>query len=170
MALSRSELEALVETPVTTVIPTDTLVAALTSPPFYPTKVLINARDVGGLPGSALRPGFAYRTGTIEALHKYPEGLPPNVKAIFDLRSERERLSSPEPELPGVRTVLCAPSIEGTRPNLDLFVEGKGEAGLIKEYTDVLQLYEAAIRKVLEHVRDSPEQPFLFHCAGMLPF
>ncbi len=35
-------------------------------------------------------------------------------------------------------------------------------------YLDVLKVYKPNFKRVLEHVRDQPSEPFLFHCTGGL--
>jgi hypothetical protein len=51
--------------------------------------------------------------------------------------------------------------------DMELYEEGEGERGIARAYVDVLRLYEAGIRGVLEQVRDGRgEEAVLFHCNG----
>ncbi|KXH66556.1 hypothetical protein CSAL01_13561, partial [Colletotrichum salicis] len=120
---------------------------ALSAPPFIPVPELINIRDLGAVPGSGVRPGLVYRCGMLEVATQNPQALDwpaTNVKHIFDSAG----VHSP--------------------PDLDDFVEAGGEVGLRKAYLKVLNLYGPIYRAILEHVRDKPEEPFLFHCTGIL--
>jgi len=65
--LSTAELDALAATDVREAIPPAALLPALTSPPFIPTRSLINLRDVGAVPGSAVPPRRFYRSGVMDA-------------------------------------------------------------------------------------------------------
>lgn len=48
------------------------------------------------------------------------------------------------------------------------FVSGGGEEGYCKMYMDIMEIYAPTLKIVLEHVRDRPQEPFLFHCAREL--
>ncbi|RSL50508.1 hypothetical protein CEP54_011891 [Fusarium duplospermum] len=116
MAFSRADLQDLAAIHVRDAIPPEPLAAALSSPPFIPTRSLVNVRDLGAVPGSAIRPGRIFRSGMLDAAAADPDALAwlaANVGTVFDLRT-----------------------------------------------------YKPTIRAVLEHVRDKPQEPFLFHCTA----
>ncbi|KAF9882337.1 hypothetical protein CkaCkLH20_00373 [Colletotrichum karsti] len=169
MALTRDRLEHLAETDVRNHIPPEVLLPALSSPPFIPSTSFINIRDLGAVPGSAIRPGLIYRCGTLEVAAKDPQALSwlsTSVKRIFDIRSPQEREKAPDPDVDGVENTWFNSTSVDLPPVLDEFVQGGGEAGLRKEYLKVLQIYRPSFRAVLEHLRDRPGEPFLFHCTA----
>ncbi|KAL0942245.1 uncharacterized protein CTRU02_200131 [Colletotrichum truncatum] len=169
MRVSKEQLESLTETDVRDPIPKESLLPALTSPPFILSASLINVRDLGAVPGSAIRPGLVYRCGTLEVAAQDPHALSwiaANVKHIFDIRSPREREKAPDPDVEGVQNTWFDSTGIDTQPILDEFVEGGGEAGVRKEYLKVLDIYQPSFRAVLEHVRDGPGEGFLFHCTA----
>jgi hypothetical protein len=88
------------------------------------------------------------------------------VRRIFDLRIAAERESAPDPVIPGVENVWL-PVEEGyPMPPLDEFAVDGGDAAWKKEYMNCALAYRPVIRKILEHVRDTPTEPVLFHCTG----
>jgi len=174
MSAEAARLRALAETDVTQELASDTVQAVLTSSPFVYVPGTFNTRDIGLVPTatgepSKLRPGFVYRSGGLGRLTDDGKLLlvrELGVKKIFDLRSVQERSSNPDPEIEGVENVWFSSSERDASVNVDDFVEGLGEKGYIKMYSDVVDLYRHHFRAVLEHVRDSPHEPFLFHCTG----
>lgn len=170
MPLSRSELEALASIHVSKPIPSDVLSRALSSPPFVPTRSLINIRDLGAVPGSALPRGRFYRSGALDHAAADPEAiawLAAHVRRVFDLRKAHERETSPSPAVPGVENVWFEQDGLHTPPALDEFVAGGGSDAWRRQYLMVARVYKPTLRAVLEHVRDRPAEPFLFHCTGM---
>lgn len=169
MATSRDALAALAATDVREAIPMTTLGPVLTSPPFIPTRSLINIRDLGAVPGSRLPTAHIFRCGTLENAARDPDAiawLSGHVKRIFDLRKATEREKHPSPEIPGVENVWFEQSQQYPSPKLEDFIEGGGEGPWRKQYMGVVNSYQPTIRAVLEHVRDRPTEPFLFHCTG----
>ncbi|KAK1987148.1 protein-tyrosine phosphatase-like protein [Colletotrichum cereale] len=169
MPMTREQLERLAETDVRDCIPADVLLSALASSPFIPSDSLVNIRDLGSVPGSAIRPGLIYRCGTLEVAAKDPaalEWLARAVTHIFDIRSPRERERHPDPEVKGVTNTWFDSTVLDGQPVLEEFVEAGGAAGVRKEYLKILDIYQPTIRVILEHVRDMPGEPFLFHCTA----
>ncbi|KAI8669213.1 hypothetical protein NW754_008843 [Fusarium falciforme] len=170
MTLSRADLEALAATHVRDAIPSEPLAAALSSPPFIPTRSLVNVRDLGAVPGSAIRPGRIFRSGMLDAAAADPEALAwlaANVSTVFDLRSERERAGYPSPEVPGVKFIFYERdgSYPGS-PDPAVFAVDDGSTAWREQLLAVARAYKPTIRAVLEHVRDKPQEPFLFHCTA----
>lgn len=163
--LSRAELERLSATDIEQTIPTSELDAALQSNPFIPAGVL-NLRDIGLVPGSAVRPGLCYRSARLKEEEPTLNWIKENVHTVFDLRSEREVTSLPDPIVDGVKNVWLAPMQTPPRTVLEEFASGDGSDGYREEYLLVLDLYQPIFRAVLEHVRDQPGKAFLFHCTG----
>ncbi|KAJ0291818.1 hypothetical protein Brms1b_002649 [Colletotrichum noveboracense] len=169
MTLTKDQLARLSETDVRNTIPPEELLPALTSPPFIPSTSLINVRELGAVPGSAILSGLAYRCGTLELAAADPQALAwlsASVKRIFDIRSPEERERAPDPQINGVGNIWFDSTSVDLPPVLDEFVEGGGEAGLRKEYPKVLDIYRQTFSAVLEHIRDRPGEPFLFHCTA----
>ena len=177
MSAEAARLRALAETDVTEPLSSDTVQAVLTSSPFVYVPGTFNTRDIGLIPTATgeppkLRPGFVYRSGGLGRLTDDGKQLlvrELGVKKIFDLRSVQERSSNPDPEIDGVENVWFSSSERDASVNVNDFVEGLGEKGYIKMYFDVVDLYRDHFRAVLEHVRDFPHEPFLFHCTGEFP-
>ncbi|EXK91125.1 hypothetical protein FOQG_06628 [Fusarium oxysporum f. sp. raphani 54005] len=169
MALSRAELESIVAVHVREPLPADTLTAAFNSKPFIPTESIINLRDLGAVPGSAIRPGHIFRSGMLDAAAADPEAmawLTANVKAVFDLRSKEERATYPSPEITGVKFVFCERVAEYPQPSPADFAVDDGRTAWREQLMVVIAAYKPSIRAVLEHVRDRPNEPFLFHCTA----
>ncbi|KAK1754538.1 protein-tyrosine phosphatase-like protein [Echria macrotheca] len=168
MSEKASALLTLALTDVTTPLPKADLIAALSSSPFIPVDGTFNTRDLGQLPGSnPLRPGLAFRSGSLAGLAESGKATLRDdlkIRKIFDLRSVAEHAAQPDPAIDGVE-IIPTPSGEAEAVvDLADFLEGKGEAGYAKMYTEVLRLYQNGLADILRHVRDFPGEPFLFHC------
>ena len=168
-----SEIEALAATDVRESIPMEKLMPVLSSPPFIASRSLINARDVGLVPGSALPKNRIYRCGALDVAAKDPDAvawLSTNVKRVFDLRRTIEREAAPDPEIPGVENVWLQGyhGEELPRPDLEQYAAKGGASVWQEQYMAISMIYSPTIKALLEHVRDRPEEPFLFHCTGRL--
>lgn len=169
-----SELRALSETDVAKPLPSDTVQRVLTSSPFVYVPGTFNTRDVGLVPTSTgepskLRPGLVYRSGGLGRLTDDGKSLLADklgVKKIFDLRSVEEHEQSPDPEIGGVENIWVRSSELEAKVDINKFIDGLGEKGYEEMYLDVLRIYQASFKAVLEHIRDHPTEPFLFHCSG----
>ncbi|KAK0728637.1 protein-tyrosine phosphatase-like protein [Lasiosphaeria miniovina] len=187
-ATSPADLAALAATDVAVPIPKAQLYAALQSPPFAYVPGTFNTRDIGrqqqqqqnaqttsdGNSSSVdgIRPGYAFRSGGF----LLGPGLSDDAKAvltrrlgitkIFDFRSVEEHTAQPDPSVPGIENVWTpAVELEAVVEVRD-FVDGGGEKGYEAMYLDVLRLYGANLKVLLEHVRDEPAKGFLFHCTA----
>ncbi|KAK5987136.1 hypothetical protein PT974_11254 [Cladobotryum mycophilum] len=139
MTSPTADLDALLRTDVRNPIPLSALLPHLSAPPFIPSRSLINARDVGADPDAVAWIGA-------------------NVKRIFDLRKPLERGHAPDPVIPGVENYPT--------PSLDDFANGDGSEAWKQQYLSVAITYAPTYRAVLEHIRDTPKEPFLFHCTA----
>lgn len=182
MTTSTADLRALAETDVRQPIATDQLVAALETPPFVGVPGLFNTRDLGLVPAVSspqrglIRPGFLYRTGSLQHLDANPAGQAVlrdqlGVRRIFDLRSREEHARGPDPAIQGVEAAWDASTTgssadETAKVDLRWFVDREGELGYVAMYMDVLARYVAVFREVVKSVRDRPAEPILFHCTG----
>ncbi|KAL8343231.1 hypothetical protein RB598_004538 [Gaeumannomyces tritici] len=170
------QLAALALTDVREPIPAADLLPALGSSPFVHVPGTFNTRDLGLVPSPSsftnqLRPGFAFRSGSLERLT--PDGAALlagrlGVRRIFDLRSQGERAAAPDPDVPGARNTWAPTEEKEATVELAAFVDGDGARGYADMYLDVLRVYRDPFRSVLEHIRDSPEEPFLFHCTALV--
>ncbi|CAF3445385.1 unnamed protein product [Fusarium graminearum] len=169
MSLSRAEFEALAATDVRDSIPLEPLAAALSSKPFIPTRSLLNIRDLGAVPGSVIRPGRIFRSGMLDSAASDPEAiswLASNIKTVFDLRSKEERAAYPSPKVPGVKFVFCERIAAYPQPVPADFTVDDGSAAWREQLMAVAAAYKPTIRAILQHVRDKPDEPFLFHCTA----
>ncbi|KAH8893150.1 hypothetical protein GQ53DRAFT_745404 [Thozetella sp. PMI_491] len=172
--MKAEKLRVLAESDVSEPLPSDQLMAALQAPPFVYVPGTFNTRDLGLVPTAsgtapAIRPGFAYRSGALTGLQ--PDGKAVlagklGVKKVFDLRSIDEHKNQPDPEIEGIENVWKTSAELEAVVDLADFVDGEGEKGYEKMYLEVLRDYQDNFRSVLEHVRDQPEEPFLFHCTA----
>jgi hypothetical protein len=171
--MSAAELRAVAEVDVSHPLPADVLMSTLVSPPFLYVPGTFNTRDLGLVPSSTgvsnVRKGYAYRSGALGGLTDDGKALlagKMGVKKIFDLRSVREHAQGPDPAIDGVQNVWRESAEKDAQVDLSEFVEGQGEKGYERMYLEVLDIYRHNFKDVLEHVRDYPDEPFLFHCTG----
>ncbi|KAF6789041.1 tyrosine phosphatase [Colletotrichum sojae] len=165
--LSPSQLLELAETDVCSAIPQAVFTSIISQPPFLIVPGTFNVRDVGQIPGSPIRAGYIFRSGSLEGLRQdgfaqLTEKL--GIKRVFDLRTGHEREKHPEPSFPGAEFTWVPNSYVNAIDMAD-FVRNGGADGYCKMYMDMMEFYVPTIRAVLEHVRDRPREPFLFHCA-----
>ncbi|EFX02609.1 hypothetical protein CMQ_2538 [Grosmannia clavigera kw1407] len=173
-ALSASELLTLCEQDVSIKLTPEQLAPVLSTTPFIVIEGTFNARDIGRVPRSEqasqrLRPGFAFRSGGLSRLTDGGKATIAElgVRRIFDLRSQSEHATAPDPVVSETVTLVWEkPSKATPHVTLEPFAEGFGEAGYAAMYLDVLDSYSPSFRVILEHVRDRPEEPFLFHCTA----
>ncbi|ERS96662.1 hypothetical protein HMPREF1624_06871 [Sporothrix schenckii ATCC 58251] len=175
--LSAAELLALSETDVTVRLTPEQFLPALSQAPFVNIEGTFNARDIGKLPASTaspsagtVRPGFVFRSGMLARLTdrgKATLASDLGIRRVFDFRSQSEHAQAPDPTPADSVTLVWQETAEET-PHvwLEPFAEGFGEAGFAQTYLDVLRAYRPTVKHLLEHVRDRPEEPFLFHCTA----
>ncbi|KAF4984621.1 hypothetical protein FZEAL_233 [Fusarium zealandicum] len=92
--------------------------------------------------------------------------LAANVKTVFDLRSEHERAAYPSPDVPGVEFVYFEREATYPSPDPADFAVDDGSTAWRGQLLAVAAAYKPTIRAVLQHVRDKPQEPFLFHCTA----
>ena len=140
----------------------------VSSLPFVNTPGSFNARRLP-IPGCNI-----YRTGTLETVT--PEGITSirdefKIATIFDLRSLKERTSSPFPKIPDV-SVQWAPStldnpttIPARSHSSNIPDIADPVAYFVKTYFSILTSHAAAIKCILRHVLTAgPEHAFSFNC------
>lgn len=166
---SVAELDAIASTDVRENIPEKEVSRALNSDPFIPIRLPINARDLGKVSGSRIAPNRIFRCGNFGVGEDDPAGIAwvqGNVRRVFDLRTARECLSMPSPEIPGVERVWREREVESTRLRLEEFVEGDGSEGWGIRYLETLLFLKPIYAEVFRHIRDRPNESFMFHCTG----
>ncbi|KAK3325470.1 protein-tyrosine phosphatase-like protein [Apodospora peruviana] len=168
--VSTEDLRSLAWTDVAAPLPKEQLYAALQASPFLYVPGTFNTRDLGLIPGTPkIRPGYAFRSGALNGLSDDGKKVLTGklgIRRIFDLRSQREHATQPDPEVPGAEVVWTPSEEVDAVVGLEEFVDGEGEKGYATMYMDVLKVYKDSIKTVLEHVRDHPTEPFLFHCTA----
>lgn len=154
--LDRAELDQLSETDVATRISPSELKAALASPPFIKAPIL-NLRTV--LPG-------IYRSAALTS--DADEWVSANVKRVYDLRWPKENAAAPDPIVAGVENVYLPPTGSMSRDDgfMKSWAEGDGTPGWTKAFLFFMDVYKPSYTAVLEHIRDQPNIPILFHCTG----
>jgi protein tyrosine/serine phosphatase len=163
--------------------------ADLPSPPFIVVPGVHNFRDIGGygvrsppdsLGGSpvSVKRGLIYRCA--ELTNIAGEGKSKlgdlGIKTIFDLRSFKEAeksggKSATDTAVPGISRVPV-PVFEDQdfspeqlalryRPYLD-----GGTEGFTQAYSDILENGAPSFTRIFKHLRDTPNDPFIVHCAA----
>lgn len=159
-------LQQLLNTDVRTELPVQAVTSVTSQPPFITVPGVYNVRDLGS---ASVRPGFAYRSAVVNGI--WDEGKiilrDLGVGTIFDLRNPKERAKQPSPVVEGV-DIIWEPYARDPLPtNLsDFGGDDDGVSGFVGMYTHILEILTPTFRKVFEHIRDRPDQPFLFHCSG----
>ncbi|KAI0134059.1 protein-tyrosine phosphatase-like protein [Xylariales sp. AK1849] len=169
MMASAADLLKLAETDTAQEIPKEKFGPVITNPPFVFVDGTFNTRDLGLVPNSPLKAGFAYRSGALTQLTDNGKAVIAGklgIKHVFDLRSPEERSRGPDPEIPDVENTWVQSSRPDSTPDLTRFISGVGEEGYEEMYLEVVDVYRSSWKAVLEHVRDRPEDPFLVHCTA----
>ena len=132
MTADATTLLNLAETEVSQEIPKEKYGPALMKPPFTLVGGTFNTRDLGLIPGSPLRKGFAFRSGLLSKLSDVGKTQLAGhfgIKRIFDLRSREEREENPDAAIEGVENTWIQSTRPDSRPDLGRFVKGGGEDG-----------------------------------------
>ncbi|TFY64488.1 hypothetical protein EVJ58_g2596 [Rhodofomes roseus] len=152
----------------------------LSKPPFVTIPGVVNVRDLGSYPsetssGSMTRPGFIFRSSEISSITEEGKARLKElgVTTVYDLRSdtEIERYETPSPHVDGVEIVhLPVFKTEDYSPEMmakrfALYASGKTEA-FMELYSQVLDNGGPAFATILRHVRDRPNDTFIFHCTA----
>ena len=157
------------ETPMTEAIDEQLVEKILNHPPFHTVTGCFNLRDISdGSTAAAIRQNYVFRAGTLERL---PPGVVTpltkdlHVQTIFDLRSAQERISKPDPYIPGVDS-RWSPSTWDNDTTVAAQEKNDQPFSFANMYVDMMQSHKSSIKTVFEYVRDQPEKPFLFHCTA----
>ncbi|KAI1177167.1 protein-tyrosine phosphatase-like protein [Nemania sp. FL0916] len=169
MATSKADLLRLAGTDVRSPLSPEEYGPVLSSAPFISVPGTFNTRDLGLVPDSRIRTGYAFRSGALAGLTDDGKtALASNlgVKRVFDLRSPEERAQMPDPAIAGIENTWIQSKRPDSRPDLNAFVADGGEKGYEAMYLEIVDVYAESWKAVLEHVRDRPGDPFLVHCTA----
>jgi protein tyrosine/serine phosphatase len=157
----------------------DLVADVLSRHPFVTIDGVYNARDLGRIPTAdgqhVTRSSFMIRSGELSGATQLGEEQlrALGVTTIFDLRSDTEiaKYDAATPKIEGI-TILHAPvftqedySPERMAQRFQLYASGKTEA-FMQLSSDSLDAGGPAFGSILRHVRDSPNDGFLFHCTA----
>ena len=166
--ISHDELLEVLNTDIRNPIPPATVSKIISQPPFITVPGVSNLRDLSH--GPNLRRGYIYRSGNLSDITDDGKAILAEdlgITTIFDLRSQSERERAPSPEIAGVETIWMP---YGSRPatlNLQDFAgEDRGATGFVKMYMGILEAAAPAFGQVFAHIRDRPNDPFVFNCSG----
>ncbi|CAG8112939.1 unnamed protein product [Penicillium salamii] len=167
--LESEQFREVLNTDIRSPIP-EAVVSKITSlPPFIPIQGVSNFRDLSH-DGNKLRPGYVYRSGNLSDIMDSGKSIIATelgITTIFDLRNEAERQKAPPPSIPGVDTIWMPYGARPATLNLrDFAGEDKGAAGFVKMYSGILEAAKPCFTEVFTHIRDSPDDPFIFHCSA----
>ena len=173
-------LEQALETNINVPTDPDFVATVLSNSPWKNIDGVVNCRDNGAsTPAADIKSGYAFRSGTLEFITERGKRniVESGMKTIFDLRSEVEITENPDPVIEGVEVVAVAlsatttpvdaPKFSTVRTYLSLLEPvGLTSMQLPEMYIDMLTSHKASWKAILEHIRDQPDRPFLFHCTG----
>ncbi|EIM87943.1 uncharacterized protein STEHIDRAFT_54230 [Stereum hirsutum FP-91666 SS1] len=125
------------------------------------------------------RPGYMFRSAEVSGITEEGEAqlLDLGISTIFDLRSETEmkKYNTPLPALIHCHekvAIVKSPvfeqkdySPEMMARRFQLYASGKVEA-FMQLYTEILEAGGPAYGSILRHVRDKPQEGFIFHCTA----
>ena len=139
-----------------------------------------NFRDASDLAdgyGTRLRPGRLYRMGKIHGLGDGELSVIRDlgITDIIDLRSARERLVQPDPEIAGIENhhIDMSAGRLGLEQVLAIYEQAAVAPGSVdapgyitESYRELPAQCTGEVRKVVELIASKPEGSFLVHCAG----
>ena len=153
-------------------------------PPALPSPFISvpEVHNFRALSAPGIRPDFIFRSAELSTIT--PAGIAAlqalDIRTIYDLRSRREsaHAANPHPlDIPGVERILVPVYPENDVSPAELAQRlladygdpsENGCAGFARAYADILATGAAtgAFRRLFEHVRDRPREPFLVHCTA----
>ncbi|KAF7182147.1 hypothetical protein CNMCM7691_001535 [Aspergillus felis] len=169
------ELADLIDIEIDQDIPSDTLTRVLSEPPFRIVEGGFNLRDLGHIGHPGIQPGLVYRSGLLTNLTEVGKCQLVSelaLSGIFDLRSHRERLLFPPPQLHEQIKLSWQPQI-GTPPpvNLSDFTANNGNDAYRDMYLYILESHVPSLKGLLTYIRDElnagsagEKKAILFHC------
>ncbi|KAJ5669753.1 hypothetical protein N7462_010823 [Penicillium macrosclerotiorum] len=166
--INPDNLREVLNTDIRTPIPEATVSKITSLPPFITVPGVSNFRSLSH--ENNLRLGYVYRSGNLSDITdegKVFLSVDLGITTIFDLRNQGERERAPSPQIHGIETIWMP---YGSRPaslNLrDFASEDQGTTGFLKMYSGILEASVPAFKQVFTHIRDKPDDPFIFHCSA----
>ncbi|KAJ5168627.1 uncharacterized protein N7482_004221 [Penicillium canariense] len=166
--INYDDLRDVLNTDLRTPIPASTISKLISLPPF------ITIPGVSNFPALSydnnIRPGYVYRSGNLSGITQEGKGIIAadlGITTVFDLRNEGERVKAPSPQIEGVDTIWMPYSTSPASLSLlDFAGEDQGVNGFVKMYTGILEASASAFAQVFSHIKDQPNDPFIFHCSA----
>jgi protein-tyrosine phosphatase len=130
-----------------------------------------NFRDLGGYRGAGgarVRWGRVFRSDTLALEDEDLEVFAAlGIRAVYDLRSDRERETSPNrlPEGAGVVELVALISQDSSPPSLET-LQVDGESFLAGIYLHMLERSAVGFGRILTGLADGGRLPAVFHCAA----
>ena len=166
--INTERLLDVLHTDLKTSIPETTLSKIISLPPFVTLSGVTNFRDLSH--GAGLRRRYIYRSGNLSDITdegKVALVRELGVTTVFDLRNQGERERVPSPDIDGVNFIWMPYAARPATLNLrELAGEDQGAQGFIKMYMGILDAAALAFSEVFTHIKERPDDPFVFHCSG----
>ncbi|KAJ5387923.1 hypothetical protein N7509_010464 [Penicillium cosmopolitanum] len=166
--INTDNLREVLKTDIKTPIPETTVSKIISLPPFITVPGVSNFRDLSH--DERLRAGYVYRSGNLSDITEEGKTILAKelgITTIFDLRNEGERLRAPSPVIEGVDTIWMPYGARPASLNLrDFAGEDTSATGFVKMYNGILDAATPAFSQVFSHIRDQPNDPFIFHCSA----
>ncbi|KAK8089742.1 hypothetical protein PG997_004703 [Apiospora hydei] len=164
-----SELRKLAETHTAQEISKEQYVPVITNPPFVFVDGTFNTRDLGLVPGSPIRAGFIYRSGALTALTDNGKAVMSGklgIKRVFDVRSPRsgKRVQIPKSRVLKIRGI--GTHSQTPYPTWKSSSQELARRGYKDMYLEVIEVYSTVWKDILEHIRDRPSDPLMYHCTA----
>ena len=169
--IDSADLHDALNTDLTRPIPESTVSQIISLPPFLPISGVSNFRDLSY--ENNLRPGYVYRSANLSDITEDGKRMLAEelgVTTIFDLRNESERVKAPAPHIDEIDTVWEPYGAKPATLSLrDFAGDDRGVRGFVKMYSGILEASAPTFHQVFKHIRDQPDDPFVFHCSGTSP-
>ncbi|KAJ6127015.1 hypothetical protein N7523_002627 [Penicillium sp. IBT 18751x] len=166
--IQSENVQDVLNTDIRTPIPDAIVSKIISRPPFVNVPGVSNIRDLSH--ENNLRPGYIYRSGNMADILDAGKTLLVDelkITTIFDLRNQGERERAPSPEIEGIKTIWMPYGARPASLNLKDFAgEDQGDTGFVKMYTGILEAASPAFTEIFKHIRDKPNDPFIFHCSA----
>ncbi|KAF3388685.1 Tyrosine-protein phosphatase [Penicillium rolfsii] len=166
--IDSDNLHDVLNTSLVTPIPEQTVAKIISLPPFISVSGVSNFRDLSY--ENNLRPGYVYRSANLSDITeegKMMLAADLGITTIFDLRNEGERAKAPPPYIEGIDSNWLPYGARPASLNLrDFAEEDRGAHGFVKMYMGILEACVPAFTQVFKHIRDQPDDPFVFHCSA----
>jgi hypothetical protein len=177
MALDKTLLSLVAQTPIDEAISSEQLNVALSNHPFVALPGSLNIRDIGLFAPEYIKPNVIFRSGTLDFIPETSRSVlhsQQGISKIYDFRREDE-VKQLRYQIDGIDMISC-PYKDGTESPMPTIVsdfapvEGQDFClGYRLMYDDILDGYTTGYRKVFEALRDAKQgNAILFHCTGKL--